>query len=147
VRPLLVAVLALALVPGASARNPSPCSLLSNDEVAAAFSSKVDGRAPGMTGLAHSCTWTGPPLSFSSERASLQLSVVPEPEAPFLTFERETNGQPVHGVGEAAIWIQKLQMLSAWDRGYTINITIFGPYVPAPLSAARTLAKAALTHV
>ena len=103
-------------------------------------------------GLAGSCTWTGPPLSFSSEQASLQLSVIPESEAAFVKFEQETNARPARPqrVGDtAAIWIQKIQMLEAafWYRGYSINVTIFGPYVPAPLTAARTLARAALARL
>jgi len=145
VRLLLVVYLALALVPTASARTPGPCSLLTDHEVSTALGRQVANQT-SYPGLAPSCLWTGMPLTNQYGQSSLNLTVSQEPEKMFVKFEHRSGGQAVKGVGNTAVWVPKIHQLSAWYRGYSINITIFGPYVTSPLLAAKTLTNAALVR-
>jgi hypothetical protein len=144
---LLATLVALVLIPSAGARSPSPCALLTNHEVATAFSSVVVGHNPGGVGLSGSCTWLGTPLTNGYGQPSVQVTVFRIPEVHFLQAERRSNGQSIHGIGTAANWIERIAQLSTWYRGYEIDITVRGPRVSAPLIAEKTLAGAALARL
>jgi hypothetical protein len=68
-------------------------------------------------------------------------------EARFVAVERESNGQPIHGIGTTANWIGKIAQLSTWYRGYETDVTVRGPRVATPLLAEKALAKAALARL
>ena len=140
-------LVALVLLPAASARSPSPCALLTNHEVAVAFRSTVVGHNPGAVGLSGSCTWLGKPLTNGYGQPSVQLTLLRISEARFVKFERGSNGQPIHGIGTTATWIGRIAQLSTWFRGYETDVTVRGPRVAAPLLAEKALAKAALARL
>jgi hypothetical protein len=142
-----LAVLVLTLAPVSSATAPGPCTLLTNKEVSAAFASRVVAHNSEPVGLAASCVWTGTPLANQYGQASARLTVFSEPKRNFVRFEREANGEAVKGVGDAAIWVQQIAQLSAWYRGYSVSVTVGGPSVTSPLTAAKQLTKAALAHL
>ncbi len=146
-RLLFVAMLALAFAGAASSRSPGACTLLSNHDVATALKSTVVNRTPGAVGLAGSCTWVGTPLTNAYGQPSVLLALARGPGATFTKSERESNGQPVHGLGEAAVWFPVIEQLSAWYRGYAVSITVHGPYVAAPLAAEKSLIKAAFARL
>ena len=139
---------ARAVAEQAAAVVPDPCALLTNAEVSSAFGSRVVGRLRGQMGVTPSCTWTGTPLTNQYGQASAQLWLLKIPDAAFRNIEaRNQTGTHLTGVGKAAIWLQKINQLIAWDHDYEVAVTIHGPYVTAPLAADETLIKAAIAHL
>ena len=141
-RRILPLLLALALAPAASARVPSPCALLTNAEVAKVLGAQVASRISGKLGLEPTCTWDSAPLSsFTSARAEVNVNLAPISKARFEKEAKQTHGVPVHGVGEAALWLDgPAQVLWFWHHGYALNLQVID--VSSPQASATNLAKA-----
>jgi hypothetical protein len=158
VRALPVLLLALALGPGASARTPSPCALLTNHEVAKTFGVKVEERTASPREF--SCSWKGASLGgFIPSQPQLTLSVTSNriAKAEFIRdFSLEIVPGPtpgkmerdpalvVRGVGQVAFAGLHGQELSVWDRGVVVQITT--ALVGSPLETAKRLARLVLAR-
>jgi hypothetical protein len=133
---------------------PNPCGLLSSGQVSRAFASKVIGRtsqASGNYARSPSCTWTGTPLTshYGSPTPSIRLQIAHLSKKTFLRNEGLSKPPPIRtsGVGEVATWSEISQTLNAWQHGYSVSVSIYGPYVTNSLSTAKTLAAIALGHL
>ena len=51
------------------------------------------------------------------------------------------------GVGDVATWSEISQTLSVWQRGYSVRVSVYGPYVTNSLAVAKRLAGIALGHL
>jgi hypothetical protein len=147
---LLPVLLALALVPSASAGLPNACTLLTNAEVAKVFGAKIQNRTRDGNRLFGGCTWNGvPPSSFTSYHATLRTDIAHLTRAQFdKAAKRAKNAVPVHGVGDAAFseYVDSgSTYLSVWAHGIWISIDLSTGSVW--LAAAKTLARAALARL
>jgi hypothetical protein len=127
---------------------PSPCQLVTNDQVASVFASKVVNRVSDPVGVAPSCTWSGMPLATQFGQPSVMVSVYPITKAMFQRIDGETKtGERINGVGGEAFWFRMIDQLVAWQHGYEVSVIVHGPAVAAPLSADEALVRAALAHL
>jgi hypothetical protein len=129
---LVVIGTALTLTPSATAGVPSPCSLLTNAQVAKALASKVASKQEmhytdyrGRT-----CQWQGVNLAPSSSYAvhrELSLMVSTTTKTKFLRFANENQGAVrVAGVGEDAFLLPQGNggLLSVYAGGYLLELTV-----------------------
>jgi hypothetical protein len=67
-------------------------------------------------------------------------------EAEFLKLAQESMPPPVEtkGVGVIATWSPKTQTLGAWQHGYSVRMTVDGPYVTHSEATAKALARIVL---
>ena len=144
-RRLVSLVLALAFIPVASgATLPSPCTLLTNAQVAKVLGSKVAYRTAG----AGYCTWNGMALgAFTSAHSILMVAIARSTKAAFKATEAARRGAVrVRGVGQAAFGTPESNVvfLIVWQRGVVLSLVASS--VSTPLDVEEAAAKIALEH-
>jgi hypothetical protein len=147
-RALVLVVLTLAFTSLASAGLPSPCTLLTNAEVAKIFGSPVATRTPQSNGRFRMCAWTGAPLgNFTSAHASLTVEVSRTTRAAFDNAANQARGAvQVRGIGQAAYASNStLRYLDVLQAGY--NLFIVASYSADPLQTDKTVAKLLVTRL
>jgi hypothetical protein len=151
VRWLLPLMLAIALVPNASAAGlPNPCALLTNADAAKVLGSKISYRTPKTDDFYRSCTWNGVDLSSAtSAHASLMVDVSRITKAKFLRQAAQWRGAVlVRGLGDVAVGTPRdiAVELSVWQNGLELTFEVVQSSSPA-FSAEKAAAKIALEHV
>jgi hypothetical protein len=145
-RLLLVPVLlALTLIPAASAGLPNACTLLTNAEVAKVFGAKIADRTKDAYG---GCTWNGvTPNSFTSYHDTLSIQIVRVTRAQFDKWaKRAKNAVRVRGLGDAAFsQYTPGEFLSVWQNGIYLSVELGGG--TSPITQSKALAREALARL
>jgi hypothetical protein len=137
-RKVFPVLLALTLVPCASAGLPNPCTLLTNAQVSGLLGTKVASRADRPAGIrARMCRWVG--------RNGLALTVIlaQRTKAEYEQSARDTpRSIRVNGIGDAAFTVPKSEggFLVVWRAGYALELsaTLGKSQLPVEESAARS---------
>jgi hypothetical protein len=93
-----------------------------------------------------SCTWTGLPVTslYGDPTASIQLDVERARKKAFIKNEGRMRSVRAGGVGQVAAWTEITQSLDVWQGGYSVSVSVYGPYVTNSLATAKTLARIVL---
>jgi hypothetical protein len=144
---LIAALATLACAPGASARVPNACTLLTRSEASALLGGKLEFKVGhGTTGLYSDCTWNGVAYANAAmgQHPTVSLTVG---QTTRRTFQRRiARGRPVRGVGELAYYESaELEALYVFDHGYSLLLSVPGD--DGGLARAKTAARQIIVHL
>lgn len=120
-----------------------PCSLLTEDEVAAAMGEDEATAEPGSTGPSEDCTWTGPqpPAGEVATAKTIVLSVYPGEEF-FAPDSYAADAEPVSGLGDDAALSPATKTVMWLQDGNTFQLQ-FVTLDDVPSTRLEELARAA----
>ena len=144
---LLALAVTLTVVPVASARVPSACTLLTRSQAEAALGSKLQWSQRQGTKLYSVCTFHGEPYNASAYgHPTLTLTLDKLTPAQFRRgFNLSATAVRVRGVGESAYATSgNVGALNVLGKGYAVTVMI--PQGQS-MNWAKTIAREALAHL
>lgn len=128
----------------ASAAVRSPCSVLTNAEVAKVFGASVAYRSTS----GRFCTWNSAPLNGLGVNAMLRVEVASGSAAKLKHVVAAISGVvPVTGLGAAAFYLRTQITPSLWVAKRDAVISITATTVASPLSTEKAAARLVLKRV
>lgn len=131
---------------------PTPCSLLTDAQVAPTIGGTVARRSAAPTWQGHICTWLSPPMGFMQNRSQLTLAIYRETKPEFIGAASANakarprfGAVPVVDLGESAFRTPNWSGVRAWRNGVVVAVT--GDYLAAYPATGPRLLRAVLREI